>query len=274
MTVASTTGVGTSSAKGTRNPPALAVVGSHERFFWDGRDDKLEHAVLRAFTNRFEHGLDSAEDLLGRVNGIHAYRVAWASIEGETGIISLSGLGAALAAYVRHAPTRPSRFDRFWFQGDDSALSAEERMGLEIFRGAARCASCHRLDATAASFTDDDFHQGLQTTPVSALGEALWKVESLDAVETEALATREPAVSALGRYLVTRRLQDVGRFRTPTLREVGRSAPYFHDGSVASLEQAVAMEIYLHRHEGRMMEVSQAERAALVAFLRTLSAEP
>lgn len=98
-------------------------------------------------------------------------------------------------------------------------------------------------------------------------------MEGLDPVRAEALATLDPAVSALGRYLVTRRLQDVGRFRTPTLREVARTAPYFHDGSVATLEQAVAMELYLHRHEGRVVEISQDERAALVAFLRTLSAE-
>lgn len=148
-------------------------------------------------------------------------------------------ISRALASYVRSILSGDSRFDRF-INGDRSALSVEEQAGLQLFRGKANCVACH----VGPNFTDERLHN----TGVA------WR----DGKFTDAGAGQ-------------------GNFKTPTLREVARTAPYMHDGSLATLEDVI--EYYDrggNRNPGldpeiRPLHLSSAEKQNLVAFLRCLN---
>ena len=154
----------------------------------------------------------------------------------------------ALASYVRSILSGDSRFDRF-ANGDRAALDAREQQGLRIFRGKGNCTACH----VGPNFTDERFHN----TGVA------WE---------NAGAFRD-----LGRAGVTRRDGDRGAFKTPPLREVARTAPYMHDGSLPTLEVVVSFYDAGGRAnpsldaEVRPLGLTAEERRSLVAFLRTLS---
>jgi cytochrome c peroxidase len=156
-------------------------------------------------------------------------------------------VAAAIASYVRTIRTGASRFDRY-VAGEANALSAIEKAGLALFRGKANCVACH----VGPNFTDEDFHN-------------------------TGVAWRDGSFSDEGRYAVTRRQHDRGAFKTPTLREISRTAPYMHDGSLATLGDVV--EYYSsggrrnpHLDAGlRPLDLTFAEKRAVVAFLGALS---
>ncbi len=154
-------------------------------------------------------------------------------------------LESALASFVRSILSGNSRFDHF-VNGERDALTAAEQHGLQIFRGKGRCTACH----FGATLTDERPHN----TGVAA-----------------------PAFADLGRFVVTGRDSDRGAFKTPTLRDVALSAPYMHDGSIATLEEVVDFydkggraSPYLDP-EIRPLHLSAEEKSALVAFLRALT---
>lgn len=163
---------------------------------------------------------------------------------GSQGVTEDVVLGA-LAAYVRSLASPRSRFDA-WVAGDDAALDDEERKGFAIFVGKGGCVSCHG----GWRFTDDAFHD------IGMSGSDLGR---------GALASGEPGLP---------------EFKTPSLREVGHTAPYMHDGSLATLEDVVAhysgdlvQRPSLAPTLVRDLKLSTAEKAALVAFLKTLSSD-
>jgi cytochrome c peroxidase len=154
---------------------------------------------------------------------------------------------AALATYVRTIRSGDSRFDRY-AAGQSQALNQLEQLGLELFRGKGRCSTCH----VGPNFTDERFHN----TGVSWRGGRL---------------------NDEGRFNVTKNEHDHGAFKTPTLREIARTAPYMHDGSVATLEDVV--EFYSNGGrsnpysdpEIRPINFTDHDKKALIAFLRSLS---
>lgn len=156
-------------------------------------------------------------------------------------------LRAALAAYVRQIRSINSPVDRF-LRGDDHALSAEEREGFGLFRDRARCYVCH----SGGHFTDEQFHN-------------------------TGVAWRNGRLIDPGRAAITGRPYHRGAFKTPTLREVGSTAPYMHDGSIASLEAVVDFYDRGGRRNPYLDEnivplrLTAAEKRAIVAFLRKLS---
>ena len=159
----------------------------------------------------------------------------------------------ALATYVRSIMSGNAPYDRF-VNGDRVALSAEAQVGLQLFRGKANCSACH----IAPNFTDEKLHDtGIAWKAAGATGSFLDE----------------------GRGAITGRHEDLGAFKTPTLREVERSAPYMHHGSLASLDEVV--EYYDrggNRHalldpELRPLGLTLSEKHALVAFLKSLSGE-
>ncbi len=156
---------------------------------------------------------------------------------------------AALASFVRSILSGNSRFDRFVY-GDRAALTEEEQRGLEIFGGKGRCSTCH----IGPTLSDERFHN----TGV-AFVDGRFKDD--------------------GRFGVTGREADRGAFKTPTLRDAARTAPYMHDGSFATLEEVVDFYAAGGRPNPwldadiRPLGIDAADRRALVAFLRTLSGE-
>jgi len=161
--------------------------------------------------------------------------------------LTSESLAQALASYVRTILAGGSPYDRY-IAGDREALSDQARMGLQIFRRKGNCASCH----LGPNLTDECYHN-------------------------TGIAWREGRFADMGRFIVTRRDQDRGAFKTPTLRQVAARAPYMHDGSIASLEEVVE---YYDRGGNRNPNLDSElqpigftgeEKQALVAFLRSLS---
>jgi cytochrome c peroxidase len=174
---------------------------------------------------------------------------------------------------VQFLKPNASRFDRYLTGKDKNALSAAEQQGLELFRGKAHCADCHLIDTTA-TLTDGNYHSraiGLsRLTP--RLARIVKSVAMMSRQDRERMISADPDTADLGRFVVTLRPADINQFKTPSLREVAVTAPYMHDGSIATLEQAVNWELYYQSQSGsRPVVLSEAERGNLLAFLRALT---
>lgn len=242
------TALGVRGQVGHRNVPTLLNAAVYPALLWDGRAVSLEAQAEGPLLAPTE--LDMTEDLLvERVASDPAYAPAFrAAFGSET--VSLRRVAQALAAFQRTLLAADSPFDRFWFGGDEAALSVEARRGHELFRTKGACASCHVVGPSDAAFTDFGFH---------------------------ATGTVAEGATDLGRFNVTGLDDDRGRFRTPSLRNVALTAPYFHDGSAATLLDVV--EHYDRggrRVAGRAPEISPLrlsadEKADLVAFLESLT---
>jgi len=186
------------------------------------------------------------EQVLGPIFNPKEMGLTEATLQRQTGLSSAE-VADALASYVRTIRSGDSRYD--WFvAGQTEVLTALEKTGLDLFRGKGRCGRCHR----GANFTDDQFHN---------TGVGWQKGKFVDE----------------GRFTVSGDSDDHGAFKTPTLREIARTAPYMHDGSIATLEEVV--EFYSQggranpELDQRMRPIgfTPEEKQALVAFLKTLS---
>jgi cytochrome c peroxidase len=212
---------------------------------------------------------------VARVSGNPEYRAAFSEEFGATSITTAQ-IRTALTAYVAALNTGTSAYDR-WMAGETAAMSAPAQRGLTIFTNAGGCAECHRLDASPATFTDDRYHDvGIGLGRIAPnLRKLAIRVENTSAPQLEELIAADPDIAELGRYLVTRDPKDIGKYRTPSLRNVAVTAPYFHDGSVKSLEEAVGQELYYRAQErGRALALNTQEQADLVEFLRALTDAP
>jgi cytochrome c peroxidase len=238
-TVAVSPGVG--GRLGRRTTPTLLNRTYGRTFFWDGRAETLEDAVLRPIQDPVELALP-LDELTRRLEAHPEYRRAFGrAFHGEP--VSPENIGRALASFVRTLVSGDSPADRF-AAGDSTALSNEQRAGRRLFFAKARCTLCHG----GPNLTDEQFHN----TGVAA-------------------ASGDP-----GRYGVSGRDEDLGRFKTPTLREIGRRPPFMHDGSLRSLQDVV--EFYdrgggdhpLRSADIHPLGLTAAEQSALAAFLQSL----
>lgn len=262
---------------GTRNAPSLLNVAYLGSLFWDGRAADLETQALMPLMNPVEHALPS-NDMIGKLvrqdptytrEFAKSFAVDSDQINGET-------VGRAIAAYERTLMAAGSPFDRFLYGHDRNALTAAARRGLELFRGRAQCAACHLIGPDFALLTDGQFHMapmGLARSVTDNLPLLAKKVmEAANRSELEGLIATHQDVAALGRFVVTQDPADIGKFKTPSLRNVALTAPYMHDGSVKTLEEAVGLELY-----GRGAELSYpialtvTERQDLIEFLNALT---
>ena len=238
------TSVGVFGRRGARNVPAILNRGYGRSFFWDGRITSLEEQVLQPIQATDEMDL-AVEEAVERLGADQGYAERFRAVFSRD--IARDDLARALAGYVRTIQAGDSRFDRF-VAGDPSALSEIERRGLSLFQGKARCDRCH----VGTNLTDEDFHN----TGVA------WSEEQLQ---------------DLGRFVVSGVERERGAFKTPTLREVERTAPYMHDGSISTLEAVIEFydrggiaNPHLDRRL-RPLNLTAEEQQALVAFLRSLS---
>jgi cytochrome c peroxidase len=266
-----------------RNAPTVLNVAYLQRLFHDGREASLEEQVWGPLLARNEMGNASREAVVARVAALQDYRGAFErAFGGEP--VSAARIGEALAAYQRTLSAGNSRFDRWRYGGDAGALTAAERRGFELFTGRAGCGVCHTVGDRDALFTDQRFHNTGVGWRRSHAAPATIRVELVPGVFAE-LDRRtlesfsEPPAVDLGRYEVTGDPADRWAYRTPGLRNVALTAPYMHDGSLATLEAVV--EFYDRggiEHPGRSpllapLGLDAGERAALVAFLRSLTSD-
>ncbi len=269
---------------GTRNTPTLLNAAFNTSQFWDGRRVTLEEQALDPFVQPREHGLSSHRALLDRLRRDGAYlkafraafpRDAATNAGANAGAIQIEHVGRALASFERTLSAAGSPFDRYRYQGEESALAPAAKRGLLLFQGRAQCASCHVIGPENAIFTDNQFHGlsvGLSRIAqrLPALTTGLVQMRGQGKPLDQAVLSDED-VAELGRFAVTLQPADIGKFRTPSLRNVALTAPYMHDGSIATLEEAVELEIYYRSAEsGHPLILTPLEKADLLEFLRAL----
>jgi len=252
---------------GTRNTPSLWNVSSMTSLFWEGRRATLEQQATDPLLNPREHGMQPAP-LLASIRADEQYRVLFLSaFDIKPDAIDLEHVSASLSAFQRTLKVGSSPFD-------EKAMDAAAVRGLSLFRGSAQCASCHVIADRSALFTDQEFHSlGVGVPSIArALPKLATSVASMSASQLDRAISDNPQIAALGRYLVTKDPRDIGKFKTPSLRNVALTAPYMHDGSVATLSEAVEFELYYRGIEsGRPLILTPAEKDDLVAFLKALT---
>lgn len=270
--------VGVAGRTGTRNTPSLLDVAQQTSLFWDGRRDALASQALDPLLNPVEHGLASEAELLMKLRLDAGYvRAARAAGGGSDGL-TVDQASAALAAFQRTLVSGPTPFDRFR-AGNTLALSAPARRGWQLFTGAAQCGRCHLApDEARPLFTDHQFHSlavGLRAIE-RKLPELTTRLATLrnGGARLDHSVLSDPDMAALGRYAVTLDPQDIGKFKTPGLRNVALTAPYMHDGSIETLADAIDHEIYYRgTQDGRPLILTPAEREDLLAFLQALTSD-
>lgn len=235
---------GINKLKGTRNAPTVINSAYMRTLFWDGRSPTLEDQALHPFVNPVEMGLKDHQPILEIVRSDPEYVRAFKAVFGKTGDeVTMKEVTQAIAAFERTKISGDSPFDRYYFGGDSAALTPAQRRGLDLFVNQGRCVSCHVIEQTQALFTDNRFHNvgvGINDIQddVPALAQEFLRAEAtLSEVDVKVLSDKR--TSELGRLAVTRKLEDIGSFKTPTLRNVAVTAPYMHDGSKATLRDVV-----------------------------------
>jgi cytochrome c peroxidase len=233
--------------KGGRSAPASFNRVFSSAQFWDGRAATLEDQSIGPFTNPIEHGFPNYEVMITKMKKIQGYKTLFLQTFGED--ITIGNVGKAIASFQRTVLSGNSPADRFDQGGEAEAIPATAQRGLLLFRDKARCTKCH----SGFNFTDEKFHN---------LGIG-WDENKVD----------------LGRYMVTKNAEDIGSFKTPTLREISRSAPYMHDGRFKTLEEVVNFYNQggvKNPHQDPLilpLELTKEEKQDLVQFLRTLAGE-
>jgi cytochrome c peroxidase len=265
---------------GTRNAPSLLNVAFLDTLFWDGRATDLESQAHAPLTNPVEHALSSDAELLEIIRRDPSYVEDFATaFDAGPDHIDSAMVARALAAYERSLLAGGSPFDRYLYGGDATALSVGAVRGLNLFRGRAKCSACHTISDTSALLTDNQFHvgpMGLSQSITGKLAEVTKLVvttsRSGNHAEIERLIAAHPDIAALGRFVVTLLPADIGKFKTPSLRDVALTAPYMHDGSIATLAAAVDQELYSRgKALNYPIQLTADERRDLLTFLDTLT---
>jgi len=273
---------------GTRNAPTVINSAYMRSMFWDGRSPTLEDQALHPFVNPVEMGLKDHEPILRIVRSDPEYTRAFGRVFDKSGNkITMTEVTKAIAAFERTIISGNSPFDRYYFGHDAKALTPAQIRGLDLFVNKARCVSCHVIEQTQALFTDNRFHNvgvginDIQDDAPALATEFLRAKATLSEVDVKVLSDKR--TSELGRLAVTRSLEDIGSFKTPTLRNVAVTAPYMHDGSKATLR-----DVIVHYNNGgvtnegdrvndflssgiRPLNLTEDEIDDLVAFMEALT---
>jgi len=263
---------------GTRNTPTVINAAFYDTLFLDGRAKSLEDQALGPLLNPIEHGLKNKQKIVDVILNDDNYRRRIQEVFhiAETEI-AVGHVARAIASFERTLIAGNSLFDQYYFAGDRSRLSASAARGLLIFRRKGNCANCHEISWNNALFSDNRFYNigvGLKRIkPV--LDQFIQTIKKGTSPDQYPLADQQR--SELGRFNVTKVIDDIGKFKTPSLRNVAVTAPYMHDGSVKTLEQVV--EYYDKGGDKNRfidkaifpLHLSKQEKADLVAFMKSLT---
>ncbi|HEY8519828.1 MAG TPA: cytochrome c peroxidase [Gammaproteobacteria bacterium] len=235
---------GVNGLTGTRNAPTVWNAAYNRTQFWDGRSSSLEDQAMHPFLNPVEMAVPDYDWLLEIVRGDRNYVRAFRRVFGvQPEQITMKEVTQAIAAFERTKISGNSPFDRWYFGGEEDAVSDAAKRGFEVFIGQGRCVSCHTIEQDHALFTDHRFHNiGVGMNEVEDAIPELTRaflVAKARGVDVDAEVLSNPKTSHLGRFAVTEDLSEVGAFKTPTLRNVAVTAPYMHDGSLATLREVV-----------------------------------
>jgi cytochrome c peroxidase len=234
--------VGIKGRVGQRNAPTILNALYNKTQFWDGRVNTLEEQAANPIVNAFEMGHPNLDAAVAQIASVEEYQQAFQRVFGRAA--NGPDLLRAIASYERTQLSFDSPFDRF-IAGENNAIDASAKRGWELFNTQARCNKCHALTDSqrdVSVFTDNDFHNigiGIIRHNVVALArqaEQLIKSGDTAGIDRAAIQTD---MSALGRFLITKKQKDTASFKTPDIRNVLVTGPYFHDGSQATLWDVV-----------------------------------
>jgi cytochrome c peroxidase len=232
----------------TRSAPTLWNIGYHAEWYWDGRAKTLEGQALAAWklVNMGAKDKEKDEiraDIMAKIN--EAYKEPIQKVFG--GPATDKQIAQALATFMRTIISKTTAFDR-WQSGDQAAVGEGVKRGFAAFQKA-KCTNCH----VGFLLTDLQFHN-------------------------VGIGLKDGKPADVGRFKVTNLEKDTGAFKTPTLRDIARTAPYFHDGSVPTLEEAVKLMVegghdnpFLDKTNLQKAEISAQEQADIVEFLKSLT---
>jgi len=241
------TSIGFNGLLGGRNAPTVFNAGYNSVQFWDGRAGTLEEQAIGPIHNPVEMA-EQHETVVPKIRKIAGYQTQFRAVFGKDA--SLQSIAEAIAAFERTIVSRNAPFDKYVL-GDAKAMDEAAVRGMAVFKGKGRCILCHN----GPNFTDNKFHN----LGVPQVG---------------------PLKEDLGRYAITLQEWDKGAFKTPTLRSISETAPYMHDGTFKTLEEAVE---FLNQGGGqnpnlspwmKPLNLSGGEKTDLIAFLQALKGEP
>jgi len=251
--------LGNDHLQGSRNTLSLLNVFIYDGYFWDGRAGNLSQQVLSPLGAHHEMDMD-IPSLPAKLQAIRQYDSLFRAVfPGQP--VTIENITGAITTFEKTVRSRRSRFDLF-MEGRTNALSDQELEGLHLFRTKARCMNCHY----GAYFTDKQFHN---------IGLTYYQRKYED----------------LGRYNITHDTADVGRFRTPSLRDVAHTGPYMHNGLFPELLGIINIynsgmqlrpkpgqenDVLFPKTDVLMqpLQLTSDEKNALVAFLQAISAQP
>jgi cytochrome c peroxidase len=276
--------IGIHGRAGQRNAPTVLNALYNKSQFWDGRAATLELQAALPIINPFEMGSNSVAEAVARIAGDKDYQTQFRAAFDRD--VNADDMVHAIADYERTLFSFDAPFDRF-VAGDAGAISDSARRGWELFNTKARCNRCHALtddQRDATLFMDNDFHNigiGIlrhRVGPLAQQAEREVAQGHLTGIDTAAITSE---LSVLGRYLITRMDKDVASFKTPSLRNVPITGPYFHDGS-----QDTLWDVMDHYNKGNGLNdpwldekieplaLTEPEIDDVVAFLASLTSSP
>jgi cytochrome c peroxidase len=273
--------VGILGRTGQRNAPTILNALYNKTQFWDGRAKSLEEQAALPIVNSVEMGQPSLQVAVDRIAGIAEYQEAFKRAFGTSP--NGADLLRAIASYERTQLAFDSPFDHF-IAGDPGAIGPSAKRGWELFNTRARCNKCHALTEEKrdpTNFTDNDFHNIgigiIRHNVVELARQAEQRVASGDSLSVDSAAIQTD-FSVLGRFLVTKKQTDIASFKTPNLRNVLVTGPYFHDGS-----QETLWDVMDHYNKGaglhnpwldediQPLALSEQDIDDVVAFLASLT---
>ncbi len=229
-----------------RSSPTLWNIGYHKEFYWDGRSNSLEAQAMAAWKGGNMGVGEKGGEIAAKLNALKGYRDQFQKVFQSDA--TPENMMKAIAAYERTLISGDTAWDR-WKAGDQTAISQSAYRGWNIFQ-AIKCNNCH----DGVLFTDQQYHN-------VGIG----------------MDQKEPDT---GRGKITNKPEDTGAFKTPTLRDVAKSAPYFHDGSAKTLEEALDIMLaggkpnqYLDKKNLEPRKVLPEMREDLLNFLRSLNVD-
>ena len=273
--------IGVQGRVGQRNSPTILNALYNKTQFWDGRAKTLEEQAGLPIINSVEMGQPDLAAAVASIAAIKEYQQEFQAVFGRPP--NETDLVRAIASYERTQVSFNSPFDHF-LAGEQSAIGDDAKTGWELFNTRGRCNKCHALSEDKRDttfFTDNDFHNigiGIIRHNVVALA---WQAEQLiKSGDTGAIdrAAIQSDMSALGRFLITKKETDTASFKTPDLRNVLVTGPYFHDGS-----QETLWDVMDHYNKGdglkdpyldediQPLALSEVDIDDLVAFLASLT---
>ena len=273
--------IGIKGRTGQRNAPTILNALFSKTQFWDGRAKTLEDQAALPIMNPSEMGQPSLDAAVAQIAAVPEYEQAFRRVFGHP--INSTDLVRAIASYERTQVSFESPFDHF-IAGDNSAISESAKRGWELFNTKARCNKCHALTEQRRDptyFMDKDFHNIgigiLRHNVVAEACKAEQEINSGNMIDVDRAAIQSE-MSVLGRFLITKKDSDIASFKTPGLRNVVITGPYFHDGS-----QSTLWDVLDHYNKGdgirdpwldkdmQPLGLSESEIDDVVAFLATLT---